>query len=279
MTTANNVLRPVASRGWLRGFANLLGHELHLWWGTRQWLMQSLIWILLINGAVAFMAIGIATARRTMDPAEAQQLTPDGVYSMLVQIFVKVAVLCTAVGAVVSAQGTLIQEKQMGTAAWILSKPVSRAAFVVAKVFAYALGLLVLCMLVPTIIFYAEISLFAGSSPAPRDLLAAMGIWSLSILFDLAFAIMLGAFLKSRGAVLGIGLGFMLLGGFAPLALPQLTAVFPWAFGDIAVALALGPGTAQTPPPSLMILPVIATSVWIVIFTALAIWRFGKEEF
>jgi hypothetical protein len=134
-------------------------------------------------------------------------------------------------------------------------------------------------MLVPTIVFYAEVSLFAGASPALRDLLAAMGIWSLSILFYLAFAIMLGAFLQSRSAVLGIGLGFLFLGAFAPLALPQLTAVFPWAFGDIAVALALGPGTAQTLPPSLIILPVIATGVWIVIFTLLAVWRFGREEF
>jgi ABC-2 type transport system permease protein len=278
MATAINVLQPVTSRSWRRGLANLLGHELHLWWGTRRWLVQLLIWILLINGAVAFIGIGIMQTRNPMDPAEASQITPESIYLILVQVFIQVAVLCTAVGAVISAQGTIIQEKQMGTAAWILSKPVSRPAFIVAKVAPQALGLLVLGMLVPTIVFYLESSLLTASAPAPVDLLAAMGIWSLVILFYLTLAIMLGTFLNSRSPVLGIALGFLFLGAFVPNALPQLAAIFPWKLDGVALLLALGPQAPGPLPPS-AIVPVIATILWIVIFIALAIWRFGKEEF
>jgi ABC-2 type transport system permease protein len=278
MATANNVLQPVTSRGWRRGLANLLGHEFHLWWGTRRWLAQLLIWILLINGAVAFIGIGIMTTKDLLDPAEAQQITPDSIYLNLMQVFIMVAVLCTSVGAVILAQGAIIQEKQMGTAAWILSKPVSRPAFIVSKVTPQALGLLVLGMLVPTIVFYVEISLMTGLAPAPADLLAAMGIWSLVILFYLTLAIMLGTFLNSRGAILGTALGFLFLGMFVPNALPQLVAVFPWKLDGVALLLALGP-QAPGPLPPIAIVAVIATGLWIVIFTALAIWRFGREEF
>jgi ABC-2 type transport system permease protein len=240
--------------------------------------VQLLIWILLINGAVAFIGIGIMQTRNPMDPAEASQITPESIYLILVQVFIQVAVLCTAVGAVISAQGTIIQEKQMGTAAWILSKPVSRPAFIVAKVAPQALGLLVLGMLVPTIVFYLESSLLTASAPAPVDLLAAMGIWSLVILFYLTLATMLGTFLNSRSPVLGIALGFLFLGAFVPNALPQLAAIFPWKLDGVALLLALGPQAPGPLPPS-AIVPVIATILWIVIFIALAIWRFGKEEF
>ncbi len=278
MTTANNILQPVTSRGWRRGLGNLLDHELHLWWGWRRWLVQLLIWILLINGAVAFIGIGFMVTRDAMDPAEAQQMTPDRIYLILLQVFIQVGILCTAVGAAISAQGTIIQEKQMGTAAWILSKPVSRPAFIVAKVLPQVLGLLVLGMLVPTIVFYVEISLLAGTAPAPVDLLAAMGIWSLVILFYLMLTIMLGTFLNSRGAVLGIALGFLFLGMFVPNALPQLAAIFPWKLDGVALVLALGPQAPQALPP-IAIVPAIAALLWIVIFIVLAIWRFGREEF
>src|SRR5512141_364953 len=103
MTTASNALQPVTSPGWRRGLANLLDHELHLWWGRPRWLLQLLIWILLINGAVAFIGIGSMVARDAMDAAEAQQMTSESIYLILMQVFIQVGILCTAVGAVISA--------------------------------------------------------------------------------------------------------------------------------------------------------------------------------
>ena len=73
---------------------------------------------------------------------------------------------------------------------------------------------------------------YAQSQPLA---VAATGIWSLVILFYLTLAIMLGTFLNSRGAVLGIALGFLFLGMLIPNALPQLAAVFPWKLDGIAV--------------------------------------------
>lgn len=64
----------------------------------------------------------------------------------------------------------------------------------------------------------------------------------------------------------------LLLGG----VLPNLLTGHPYAF-TAAQTGELGP-LMQTLPPS-AILPVIATGLWIVVFTVLAIWRFGREEF
>jgi ABC-2 type transport system permease protein len=182
------------------------------------------------------------------------------------------------VGAVISSQGAIIQEKQMGTAAWILSKPVSRSAFILAKLIAHASAFLVLAVFIPTILFCGEVYLLAGIVPPPLDLLAGMGIWGLLVLFYLTLTIMLGAFFNSRGAVLGVALGFMFAGFVIPNALPDSAMFFPWMLGQVALVLALGPSAPQPLPPS-AILPVIATILWIVIFVALALWGFRKEEF
>jgi ABC-2 type transport system permease protein len=278
MTTANNILRPVTSRGWLRGFDNLLDHEHHLWWGGRKWLLQLLIWILLINGSVAFLGIAAITSKDALREAGSPELTPERIYMMEIQVFFQFASLCTAVGAVISSQGAIIQEKQMGTAAWILSKPVSRNAFVLAKLIAHSSAFLALAVVVPTILFCGEIYLLAGIVPAPLDLLAGMGIWALLVLFYLTLTIMLGALFNSHGAVLGIALGFMFAGFVIPNALPDAAMIFPWVLGQLALALALGP-SAPGPLPPTAIIPVIATILWIVIFIALALWGFGKEEF
>lgn len=278
MSTANETLQPVTARGWRRGFANLLDHEHRLWWGRRKWLVQLLIWILLVNGSVAFIGIGITSTRDAINQAEADMFTPEKVYQLLMQIFFTAAAICTSVGAVISAQGAIIQERQLGTAAWILSKPVSRSAFVLAKLIANTLAFLVLAVVAPTIIFYGEVYLFAGRMPALPDMLAAASVWSLLVLFYLTLTIMLGAYFNGRGAVLGIALGFMFAGNIILNVLPDAAMYFPWMLNQVALVLALGPGAPHSLPPT-AIIPVIATSLWIVIFIVLSIWRFGREEF
>lgn len=278
MSTANNILQPVTTRGWLRGFDNLLDHEHRLWWGGRKWLLQLLIWFLLINGSVAFLGIAAITSKDALKEAGAPEFTPESIYMMEIQAFFQFASLCTAVGAVISSQGAIIQEKQMGTAAWILSKPVSRSAFVLAKMIAQASAFLVLAEIVPTIVFCIETYLLAGIVPAPLDLLAGMGVWALLVLFYLTLTIMLGTFFNSRGAVLGIALGFMFAGFVIPNVWPDVAMIFPWMLGQLALLLALGPNAPGPIPPS-AIIPVIATILWMVIFVALALWGFRKEEF
>jgi ABC-2 type transport system permease protein len=276
MSTANDILQPVTIRGWRRGFSNLFDHERHQLWGTRRWLVQMLVWILLLNGMLAFVGITISLNKDQFSPADAADFAPEGMYTIFMQLFFQTASICTAVGAVIAAQGAIIQERQMGTAAWILSKPASRTAFVLAKLVAYILALLVLALLVPTLVFYGEIYLWSGQVPPPAGMLPALGILFVSVLFYLTLTIMLGTFFNARGAVLGISLGFMFAGSLIPSFLPKLAAFFPWTLGQIALGLAPG---SSAPLPATAFIPVAASLLWSLLFVVLAIWRFRREEF
>jgi len=45
----------VKDSGWLSGLENMLRQENGRWWNTRKWLVQSVIWVLLLNGLHALV--------------------------------------------------------------------------------------------------------------------------------------------------------------------------------------------------------------------------------
>jgi ABC-2 type transport system permease protein len=97
----------------------------------------------------------------------------------------------------------------------------------------------------------------------------------LNLLFYLILTLMLGTVLKNRGAIIGIGIAIIMAGlllkGMIPMVVMVLT---PYPLADIASALTLG-----MPLPSYWYVPVVTTSVWVVLMTVVALWRFGREEF
>jgi ABC-2 type transport system permease protein len=140
LSTTNQALQAINEHGWRRGFANLLRNENRLWWGTRKWLIHLLLWLVVLNGFI--LLIGLAEGQEANNPVP--------LYDTLIQVFFQIGAFATAIGVVTTAQGAIVREKQLGTAAWILSKPVSRSAFVLAKFVAYAVGFVSLATLVPS---------------------------------------------------------------------------------------------------------------------------------
>jgi ABC-2 type transport system permease protein len=259
-------LQPVTARGWWRGLGNLLRKELGEWFGTRKWLMQTLIWVLIING--------ITTIIMVTESAEGA-MTNVELANEVLSTFLQMLVMVVGIGLVVTVQGAIVGEKQLGTAAWVMSKPVSRPAFIVAKVIANIIGFGVTAVLIPTIIFLLETRLVV---PLPIDIvpfLAGLAVVALSLLFYLMLALMLGTIYDSRGAITGIGIGLLLAGLLISGMVPQVIQLAtPWLLPDIAVGLAL-----QQPLPDIWFVPLIANGLWIVVFTAVALWRFSREEF
>ncbi len=135
------MLQRVAPRRILRGFGNLLQNETRAWWGTRKWLVHLLIWIAIINGFA-----GLIAWAEGQDGEAASE-----VYSEAVQVFFIIGGIAAALGVVSTTQGAIVGEKQLGTAAWIMSKPVSRSAFVLAKLLAHAGAFLVLAIALPVL--------------------------------------------------------------------------------------------------------------------------------
>ncbi len=239
----------------------------------------SLVWGLILNGLLA-MVLFAAPPEAGQAAAQAGRIPEAKDVSGLTLFFV-IAGLALSIGTIILAQDEIIDEKKQGTAAWILSKPVSRTAFILSKLLANALSILIVMVLVQGALAFVQVSIARGSLLPIGPFLGALGLLFLDLMFYLTLALMLGTLFNKRGGVLGIPLaillGYQLVIGVAP----ALGEIMPWALtmplgqtagSSLALALALG-----QPLPS--VTPIIATAVWCVVFTAVALWRFNRDEF
>jgi ABC-2 type transport system permease protein len=279
---SNNEFQLIGNQGRLQGFTNLLGKENHLWWRTSRWWLQTLIFLAISNG-ILFVVIGIAPKMEN-PPGHGSNAQAGGSAQPLdilgLTVFLKIAGIATAIGVAVLAQDTLIGEKQSGTAAWVLSKPVSRGALILSKVISNSLGILIAMVIVPGVIAYLIIYLIAGKAFPILPYAGALGMFFVSLVFWLTLAIMLSSLSNTRGLAIGLPL-FLILGFiiFIEIA-PWTIEIMPWSLTNavsaarpaMAVSLVLG-----QPIPTLM--PLISSLVGCLVFTLIAIWRFQREEF
>jgi len=256
----------IAERG--NGFRNILGKELGDWFSTRRWIVQTIIWLTLINGLMAFILFVVPT----MDPSE--QVPREEIASQAAALYFSFSVTFGSIGIIILSQDELIQEKQTGTAAWILSKPVSRTAFVLSKVLSNLIGALIFITALPAALAYVEISSATQKMQPVLPYLMGVGVILLTLFFYLTLVIMLGAFFEQRGPVLGISFTLLFGGMIAAQFSPQLAYILPVNMQDIAAALAM----SQSLPP-VAVSQVVFTAIWCVVFTVLALWRFNRLEF
>lgn len=276
--SANLSLQRVNESGWRRGFTNVLRKENRDWWGTRRWWINLLIWLLLINGVVA-AALWPPVSTEPINPDSptyipaVEVVLPSGVMAYMVT-----SGILAVIGAVVMIQGVILDEKKSGTAAWIMSKPTSRTAFIVAKLIANSVGLLVVTLVIQGAVAYLMF-VARGSAPQIGNFVAGAALMSLNMLFYITLTLMLGTLFNDRAPVIAIPLGVLFGAQFLMGIAPTLAQFTPWiliypngaATGQImSVIMGL---------PISNLTPIIATAVWCVVFTIVAIWRFQKEEF
>lgn len=258
----NHELQMVHNLVSLEGFSNLVKNESGRWWKTRRWLLQVVIWFVIVNG---LMALIVAS-------------TPNMKSDDVLAGFLKLWGLVLPIGVVILGQDAIIQEKQSGTAAWILSKPASHNAFILSKISANALGILVTIIMVQGTAGYLQIWFSTGKAYPVLLFIGALGMVFLSLLFYLTLTIMLGTLFNSRGAVISIP--FVLIFSVQVLKFSSgLAKIMPWnlttslSAGNPALGLVLIQGL---PLPSLT--PLFATFFWCLLFTCIGLWRFNREE-
>jgi ABC-2 type transport system permease protein len=265
MSTGNSAFQLRRGTGWSRGLDNLLRAELGGWFGTRRWWVQILVWAAIIN----LILLMVAISEESGDSSEA---------TMLFNIFLG---LFAAVGVCIIMQGSVVGEKQSGTAAWVLSKPVSRAAFILAKVVANVVGVAVTIVLAQGLIAYLIITFSSGTALPPLGFLAGLGVHLVNLFFYLALTLMLGAFLNHRGPVIAIPLVFLFGQQWLLGLVPALVNVLPWALTvppnnsdapSVAMALMMG-------GEPLSYLPLAVTLGAGVLFAAASLWAFERIEF
>jgi ABC-2 type transport system permease protein len=281
---SNRVLNPTKDRAWFYGFGNMFYKENHQWWGTRSWLVQFLIWTMLINGMLLYIILTTINSpafqqiRQTGSEAEIAAKKAD-IGNEGLMIYFVFAGLMAAGGVAVLAQDALIGEKRAGTAAWVLSKPISRNAFLLAKLVADVMGILITMVIVQGVIAYLIIKVSANVSFPLPNCLAAMGLVVLMLLYFLSLTYMLGAVSNSRPLTIGLPLLLVFFGSNIGNLVPFLAKTMPWNLvmdlrGNPALAIALIKGQPLT-----TVTPIICTAVMSVLFVLVAFWRFQREEF
>ncbi len=261
--TANDTFQMVNERGWRRGLGNLLRAEMGGWWKTSAWWVQTLIWVGVVNMTVASAIWGSSEG------------APAGIalYALFSCLFPTIAVI-------IILQDAVIGEKESGTAAWVLSKPVSRTAFIVAKLVAHSVGVLVTMTLLPGIVAYLQISLASGVWLSPLNFVMGIAVIWLYQLFFLTLTLMLGVLFDQRGAVIGIPLALAFGSQMLLAIVPALNFVLPWrlAVGAENEALSVVEAVISGVAPFSW-LPVLAAAGFVGVFTAVAIHKFQREEF
>ncbi len=252
---ANVTLQTIDEPGWRAGLSSLLRKELREWWGTNTWWRQLLLWLFLLNGVWGLLLFGT--------PPEVEQGPGIEIFTLLTGIF-------APLGVIIFLGGAVVNEKLSSTAAWVLSKPVSRSAFILAKLLAHSLGFFIAIIVVPGLVGYWEASANGlGLTGVPFVL--GLGLLYLNLLFYVALTVMLGTFFRSPTPVIGIPVVLL----FLQVGLVEATgldAYLPGALPFLAPVAMLG-------QPLPWLFPIGAAAVLTLLFSALAIWRFGRDEF
>src|SRR5512135_792726 len=261
----------VEEKGWMRGLGNLLHGEYSAWFKSSKWWKQLIMWFSIVNVMMVIMII-----TNTQAPAEAKDATNVlFMYGIFGGMFV-------AFGVMVIMQRVLIGEKHSGTAAWVLSKPVTRTAFVLSRLVINSIAILLTSVIVPGVIFYITLGLFSDVGwLSPLGFMAGLLMVSLSTFFWIALVLMLGTLFESSGVVIAVPISLFFLFWMGTGLIPSLIYISPLLLTftpspDLMNALSVSFMTGQ---PVFSWLPLISTVVFSVIFIAVAIWRFNRQEF
>jgi len=279
-----STLKVIIGHGWRMGFTNLFHAASSSWWSTKKWLIQTIIWLLFLNGMLAVFLWKAPTETSSVTAAPYNSFTSmeavqhDQTVSALV-VFLTFSAFALPVVAIIAGQEAIIGERQLGTAAWVLSKPVSRPAFILSKLAASSLGILVTGVVIQGLVAYVQLSLRTGSRLPIAGFSGAMGLLFLNCMFYLTLTYMLGSIFTNRGSVLGIGLATALIGPTILGSLPVFGEFTPWSFFvpvtegvPAGLAVALG-------QPLASVTPIICTVLWSILFIIVALIRFEREEF
>lgn len=266
----------------LQGLGGLVGVELRVWFPLRVVLM---VVIGLVIFAVMYLPWSMAPYP-SVDPG----------FGFLFLGFLSVWSAVLLMSAVSLSEGTVLGEINRGTAGWLVAMPIRRASVIVAKFAAAAAGYAVIIAVTGTLVYpilagavdrggtgfragvvlevtHSPIGMWGRFADLPGfgryvGMLAA--IWA-TVVFVVAVVVLLGAFLRSRTAVFGLGMvlvgvivGAAIVGGSSVSATPAgaVWAVLQIAWGRDAPLLA----------------PILSTLLLSFLVLGAAVWSFDRRD-
>src|SRR5512135_343479 len=178
--TVSGQFQLVKEKGWRRGLCNLLQGEYSAWFKSSKWWKHIILWFSIIN---AMMLILILSSTKIAQEG-GEMPGPIFMYGIFGGMFV-------AFGVMIIMQRVLIAEKNSGTAAWVLSKPVTRTSFVVSRLVVNSIAILLTSVIVPGVIFYISLGFSATGWLPPLGFIAGILMIALHTFFWIALVLMM----------------------------------------------------------------------------------------
>ncbi|MFX1448907.1 MAG: ABC transporter permease [Promethearchaeota archaeon] len=257
----NENLNVVVEKRWQNSFLNLLSIEFGGWWKSKSWLVMTIIWVGVIDGFTIMILLG--------NP-EIDLITALFFYGFSGGLFPPIAIILTM-------QNSIVGEKKSGTAEWVLSKPVSRKSFILAKWLGNSLNVFITMALFPGIVGYFIFSLLYGNWLFFPSFLLAITLLGLTLIFFVTFTLMCGTFLNNAGAVAGIPMVFNFTQQFL-MGIPYANYIIPQSIyftpNETPVIASVVLGT-----PIFSIIPIISVIIMIIVFLLISLFQFEKSEF
>jgi ABC-type transport system involved in multi-copper enzyme maturation permease subunit len=259
---------------WQRGFMTMFWRELQTWrW--RKFSISAIAWFVVL--IVLALVLGANAGISASSSSSNAQTLKDSAKGFFFQAWLFFPMLA----AVFSTLGAISDERKEGTLPWVLSKPLPRSAFYLAKLLANLLVKSVTIILIPGLIA-AVILLARGVTVNPAGTLGAMKLVGIMLFFYVAYTLMMDVLNVNRTITLLIPI--LLL--FASPLLPQLAM--------IVHMVDLGNFLAQVTPMGITdgllvnwmtkgqapnnLVPMIFTLLWAIAFTIVGIVAFKRQE-
>jgi len=253
----------------MNGFSAFLRKELteirRTW---RLWVIPGmLVFFGLTSPLIAALTPALVESMAASQPGVVIQLPPPSALDAYAQ-FIKNLDQFVLIAVVITGAGVVSGERTTGTAILALTKPLSRGAFVVAKIIAQ-IALLVAATLLGTIVCVAMTAVVFDGGNVAR-LVTAVALWLLYASLLVVVMTLCSAAFRSRGAAAGAGLGFyfltLLLSSWGPAARYGFVGLWP-ALRDALMG-----------EPLAVAWPIATALVAIVLGVTGAVWIFERQE-
>lgn len=228
----------------MTGFVAFLGKELteirRTW---RMWVIPGMLLFLgLSSPIIAAITPALVKSVTASQRGMVVQLPPPTALDAFAQ-FVKNLDQFVLIAIIIAGAGSISGERSSGTAILVLTKPLARGAFVVAKILSQLLLLVIATALGTATCLVVTSMIFTGATPAP--VVTTVALWLLYATILVVVMTLLSAAFRSRGAAAGAGLGFyfltLLLSSWTPAARYTFVGLIPAMSGALTGrAMSLG---------------------------------------
>jgi ABC-type transport system involved in multi-copper enzyme maturation permease subunit len=232
-TTVDAFERTTGQRGAgrLLGLRNLVRKDGLEWGhGKRTWIVAIATTAVLIlgaaNAAINQWVLSSFPAEAGDRPAEVFSVLP--IDNLLAGIGTQFSVLAV----IFATMSLLIAERDSGTLAWTISKPVSRTSVLVSKWLTATVVLWVAAFVIPIAITAGLVTILYGAPDAPVVIALVLSVVTVPAMF-VGITLVASTFVSNQAAVGAIGLLLFILpsivGGIVPAATPFFpTSIFGW---------------------------------------------------